>query len=826
MFACAIVVAFCSCEADEQLPTANGGEHIYTMSLDAALNDYDAATTRVGYNWSDGTILYLQFVVGNQTIVGNATYSKEADGWSVTTSEALANVDSARCEAYFFKDSVQSDSSVIPLSESIAVYQDTCGYYVKTDNYLSVSLRLSPKTGRIRFKGESGRKFTIRGMYQLSGYDILENRFDSTKVELSPTVLADGYTPYYYTVFTDTSRTLTVVDGLIEYTKDCSSTILADGKSGYMILPTKDNHTGWNAIKKDTVVAEAINLGLSVMWASHNVGATAPEEFGGYYAWGETEVKDNYDMSTYKWYDGTERTITKYYTENYVVADKDILDLEDDVAHVKWNECWRMPTFYEILELCNNCSREWTTINGVDGYKFTGPNGNSIFLPAAGYRDGTEVIGHGLYGRYWSGSLYLDYGDSGASSLYFNGSHCDWNGITRDYGYTVRPVQNKNTVEEEPIIETIAGVLASGEGKTVKTQGTIVATHAHGILLHDETGYIHVRLDANTDNVVGDVVTVKGYLIPRNGLLEFAEKATIEKVGTAEVVHPEPVVWDGAALDSYLTSPIIQYVQYTGVLSKEDDDYIVTVSDSVTTAVGQITYPASDLVDANDEGREVQVIGYAIGYTDDKYVRTMVTFVRLVIDETAVAEAVDLGLSVKWASWNVGATAPEEYGGYYAWGETEVKDNYDWSTYKWCNGDSYSMTKYCIDSDYGTVDNKTMLDSEDDVAYVKWGGAWRMPTFAEFEELRNNCSLEWTTVNGVNGFTISGNGNSIFLPAAGECLRTEVGGRGSVGYYWSGSLYIYNNVACHIYFDSYLYGSNYFSLGRCRGLTVRPVQDY
>ena len=93
-------------------------------------------------------------------------------------------------------------------------------------------------------------------------------------------------------------------------------------------------------------------------------------------------------------------------------------------------------------------------------------------------------------------------------------------------------------------------------------------------------------------------------------------------------------------------------------------------------------------------------------------------------------EYVDLGLSVKWATCNVGADSPEEYGYHFAWGETSPKTTYNWSTYKYCNGDEYSMTKYCDDS-FGTVDNKTTLELSDDAARVNWGGKWRMPTRAE-----------------------------------------------------------------------------------------------
>ena len=154
-------------------------------------------------------------------------------------------------------------------------------------------------------------------------------------------------------------------------------------------------------------------------------------------------------------------------------------------------------------------------------------------------------------------------------------------------------------------------------------------------------------------------------------------------------------------------------------------------------------------------------------------------------------ECVDLGLSVKWATCNVGASSPEEYGDHYAWGETETKDYYDWGTYKWCNGSFSTLTKYCTSSKKGTVDNKTVSDPDDDVAHVKWGGKWRMPTDAELTELREKCTWTWTTQGGTKGYEVTSksNGNSIFLPAAGYRIYNSFSGVGSYGYYWSASLY-------------------------------------
>ena len=155
-------------------------------------------------------------------------------------------------------------------------------------------------------------------------------------------------------------------------------------------------------------------------------------------------------------------------------------------------------------------------------------------------------------------------------------------------------------------------------------------------------------------------------------------------------------------------------------------------------------------------------------------------------------EYVDLGLSVKWATCNVGAYKPEGYGDYFAWGETQPKSTYNWSTYKWCNGSYNTLTKYCTNSGYGTYDGKSTLELADDAARANWGGSWRMPTTEEQDELRDNCTWEWTTQNGVKGYKVTSKKkgytkNSIFLPAAGFRFDSSLSSEGSYGYYWSSS---------------------------------------
>lgn len=197
------------------------------------------------------------------------------------------------------------------------------------------------------------------------------------------------------------------------------------------------------------------------------------------------------------------------------------------------------------------------------------------------------------------------------------------------------------------------------------------------------------------------------------------------------------------------------------------------------------------------------------------------------VSDESDSTAINLGLSVKWACYNVGATSPEECGVFYAWGETEGKRYYYWDTYLWGNRDKLELSKYCNKSSLGTVDGLTILEPEDDVAHVKWGGKWRMPTLKEFEELVHNCNSEWTTVNGVKGrkFISRENGNSIFLPAGGSRYRGGFDTHyvGAYGSYWSSSLNTMYDT-----FDAY---SLYFhsdraetqSSGRELGFLVRPV---
>ncbi len=172
---------------------------------------------------------------------------------------------------------------------------------------------------------------------------------------------------------------------------------------------------------------EYVDLGLSVKWATCNVGADSPSEYGNYYAWGETKTKSEYTE---------ENSVTYKKKRMGSIAG----DPQYDAATANWGSPWRMPTAEEIDELIHKCKWEWTTQDGVKGYKITGPNGNSIFFPAAGWRYWMPSMTVGESGYYWGATPY-EGGVSCACTLSFNGNYFYkyWNGNRYD-GQTVRPV--------------------------------------------------------------------------------------------------------------------------------------------------------------------------------------------------------------------------------------------------------------------------------------------------------------------------------------------------------------------------------------------------
>lgn len=359
--------------------------------------------------------------------------------------------------------------------------------------------------------------------------------------------------------------------------------------------------------------------------------------------------------------------------------------------------------------------------------------------------------------------------------------------------------------DEYTLVATVLPENASNKSVSWKSEDETIATVSDGKVKAIKPGNTSITVSTSDGN----------------------KTATCSIKVNEKIYHVESVTLDKTSLEltegdeATLTATVLpENASNKNILWSSSNENVATVSNGLVKAVA----PGTTSIIAKSE--------------DGEKTATCDVKVKRIVPEGAV----DLGLSVLWATCNLGATSPEEYGDYYAWGASEPwyedgyaqekpqrhwksgKSAYHWGDYPW--GSSFdSMTKYNTIAMYGpNVDNKIVLDQEDDAAHVKLGGTWRMPTSKEIKELITNCTSEWTEVNGISGMMLTSkrNGNSIFLAAAG-CREGYdlyyVGGR---GYYWSSSLNVDKPYNAHF---MYFY-QNYESLeyyNRCWGHSIRPV---
>ena len=482
-----------------------------------------------------------------------------------------------------------------------------------------------------------------------------------------------------------------------------------------------------------------VDLGLpsGLKWATCNVGATSPEKYGNYYAWGEISTK------------------TEYTEANCTTHEQNIADFSGntkyDVAAANWGGNWRMPTVGEFQELLVNCTWEWCVQGGVNGHRVTGPNGNKIFLPAAGSRDG-KVLNYESYCAFYWSTTPNNLND--AFSLGYENANVNIYYGLRYFGEPVRPVFGGDF--DGP-----------GEQPEQPEQPEIVLPT---VTTSDVT-----NITSNSAACGGNVTSDGGGTVIARG-----------------------VCW------SETSEPKIN-----NLYSEESSDDMGT---------GSFTSSLTNL----KANTKYYVRAYATNEKGTSYgeVKSFVTLGDEQPSDNNGHDYVDLGLpsGLKWATCNVGANSPEVYGQYFAWGEITTKDNYSDS-----NCPTYGLSKSELESQ-GYIDSEGNLTSQYDAATANWGGTWRMPTRAEYNELLNNCTWTWTTQNGVNGYKVTGpNGNSIFLPAAGYRNGASLSYAGSFGYYWSST----PNDDSSVYYLNFSSSIHNVNNGRNRyyGRTVRPVLE-
>ena len=302
-----------------------------------------------------------------------------------------------------YNDNKQESVGAVP---QIGVAKDNDGVYYWT---LNGEWLLDANGNKIKAEGDDGLtpRFKIENEYWYVSYD---NGINWDVLGKATTDSGD-------------CDCQSIIKG-VEYDDEYVYITLADGT--VLTLPRVEKPHEW------------VDLGLSVKWATCNVGANAPEEYGDYFAWGETSPKEEYTTQTYQYwtdYDGDGSWDSGEFADLGDISGNP----QYDAATANWGGAWRMPTKAEQQELLNNCTWEWTTLNGVNGQRVTGPNGNSIFLPAAGYRYGTSSCNVGSYGLYWSSTPYWG-NDDNACGLTFGSGFYYWFWSNRFDGQSVRPV--------------------------------------------------------------------------------------------------------------------------------------------------------------------------------------------------------------------------------------------------------------------------------------------------------------------------------------------------------------------------------------------------
>ena len=635
---------------------------------------------------------------------------------------------------------------------------------------------------------------------------------------------------------------------------------------------------------------EYVDLGLpsGTLWATYNIGATKPEEIGEYYSWGETETKDFFNWSTYKWCisnNGGLDFLTKYnsgHRYNGKIDNLQTLLTQDDVASAKWGSEWRMPTNDEFQELIDNCQYSWTKYNGVYGAKFTASNGNSMFLPVGGYYESSTIFDADNRGFYWSSSLVNEY-EFCALNVFFRSEGINMNIGNRRLGFPVRSVR----CEKKLPTDTTATVndttsIAYEYVDLGLPSGTLWATFNVGATKPEEFGdyfawgetkpkevydeSTYKWYDSNSilkynSGLESNTYTISGTIDNLTTLLAEDDAATANwgldwrmptKEELEELVNNCEFSWteiNGVSGAKYTASngnsifiPAAEE-QYGSFRNVKSGTYAPILSSSIRQDLQRLSYCLVSIendyhvVDAffRENGYPVRPVRSKKSTSEVSPIDT--TSIKIEKDTSTKHEYVDLGLpsGTLWATCNVGATNANDAGFYFAWGETEPKNDYSCRTYKWAKTDGKSgldsLTKYNSGKYYpGTIDNLTTLLPEDDAATVNWGPDWRMPTKEEIEELINYCDIG--PVNYCGGiYFLSDNGNNLYIPPA--CGRYGANNNNFGNSYvsiWSSSLD--ENSENRAQFMNYIiygdYSTRNYMLNKCNyeryyGFPVRPV---
>ena len=695
----------------------------------------------------------------------------------------------------------------------------------------------------------------VRAEDELLGYNIVSKKngrmiYLPVTGYMDGTELKDGMRARYWSS-TSTLKWGNYVDGYREYARNLNEEWLDSNTYGsyrYFGMPARGVYEdSYQEVTQSDIVDLALPSGIK--WAGYNLGAAKCEELGDYLAWGESEAKESYDWDGYLLGSGASSEQMDKYNPldglTYLVR-------ENDAAYQRLGgPYWRMPTIDEWNELKTKCIWTEITINGRRGYLVKSPrNGNAIFLPYSGYLDGAQLK-DGMRARYWSSTSTLKWGNYvDGYREYARNLNEEWldsntYGSYRCFGMPVRAVYDESARKIN---------LTQGEFVNMGMDSVDWATCNMGTSLKEEIGNYYAwgettaktsftwenynfgheaSSEAMTRYNPGDALT----LLLREDDAVYARYGSQYRIPTIDewselwnICEKREIIINGRR-GTLLTSKVngnTLFLPHSGYLDGtqlKDGMRARYWSSSSTLKWGNYVDGYREYArNLNEEWLDSNTYG------SYRYLGMPVRAVKVKNEVTVTpASVVDLALpsGIKWAGINMGASSPEDLGGYYAWGETTTKADFTWENYSFGHeASSEAMTVY------NPTDRLTILLPEHDVVHKRNGGHWRMPTMEEWGELQDNCDWELATMNNVRGYKISSrkNNNSIFLPIGGYLDGTQLKD-GMRARYWSSSSTLkwgnyvdgYREYARNLneeWLDSNTYGSyRYF------GMPVRGVYD-
>jgi hypothetical protein len=554
-------------------------------------------------------------------------------------------------------------------------------------------------------------------------------------------------------------------------------------------------------------VFELIDLGLSVKWATMNIGATKPEEIGNYYAWGETETKTSFTTTTYEFYD----TVKKAYKS--IGADITKSDVYDPAY--KMDERYCMPTEEQFNELITKCTWTKTALNNADVWEVKGPNGNRIFLPIDGYKDSSKIVNQDYCylwtSTHYSKSTYQAMALKVTDKPTFAATH-------RRIGMAIRPVSSVLVKDENKIELVDLGLSVDW------ANSNLGADCPEGIGDYYAWGETETKDTFTWSNYAYDATVQEGYKFLGKDIAKTQYDQAY--MTNNSMCLPTYQQWKELTTKCKLTEKTLNGVK--GVELKADNGNSIFIPytgnsfDGGNYQEGEFGYYwTSTYYSGNDYQSYAQKFGPSANNLYLLRKRTGLSIRPIATDEipnkNSVAtniKFVDLGLSVKWANMNLGATKETDFGNRYAWGDPEAnKKNFSNETYIY-----YTQLTY-MSKDIGKDIAKTEYD-----AVYKLDNNVCTPTADQWSELVSKCTWTSKTLNGVNGEEVKGpNGNTIFIPYSGYKNDGKVEKLGTSGTYLSSTTYS-SNTNRYAKDGSFTNGKNIVSYSnKMYGKCIRPV---